>query len=61
VRSYEASGKQPSREDDYYDARKKFGDGISHARMRILRAELAPHWTKKGRHPTKPEKKKLEI
>jgi hypothetical protein len=27
VRSYETTGKQPSREDDYYDAREKFGDG----------------------------------
>jgi hypothetical protein len=61
VREFGKLGTQPSREDDYRDAMEKFGDGISHARMRMIRAELAPHWAKKGRRPAKPEKKKLEV
>jgi hypothetical protein len=61
VREFGKLGTQPSREDDYRDAKQNFGDGISHARMRMIRAQLAPNWAKKGRRPAKPEKKKLEI
>ncbi len=45
--------KQPSREDDYREAKEKFGAGISHVRMRAIRADVAPHWTQRGRPPKK--------
>jgi hypothetical protein len=53
VRELGKLGAQPSREDDYRDAKEEFGESISHARIRTIRAELAPHWTVKGRPPKK--------
>jgi hypothetical protein len=61
VREFGKLGTQPSREGDYRDAKEKFGESISHARIRTIRAELAPHWTVKGRPPKKIGKNKLEV
>ena len=61
VREFGKLGTQPSREDDYRDAKEKFGQSISHARIRTIRAELAPHWTVKGRPPKKIGENKLEV
>jgi hypothetical protein len=49
VLSFDKSGKHPSREDDYRDAKAEFGDGVTHDVIRSIRAELALHWTMKGR------------
>jgi hypothetical protein len=51
VKEFDRAGKQPSRENDYRDAMKQFGESVTHARIRRLRNELAPHWTKRGRPP----------
>jgi hypothetical protein len=61
VREFGKLGTQPNREDDYRDAKEKFGESISHARIRTIRAELAPHWTVKGRPPKKIGENKLEV
>ncbi len=53
VHKFNKLEKQPSREDDYREAKEKFGAGISHVRMRAIRADLAPHWTQRGRPPKK--------
>lgn len=53
VTAFERTGKQPSREEDYRDAIEELGPGITHQRMRAIRAELAPHWTRRGRRPNK--------
>jgi hypothetical protein len=60
IRDFEKLGEQPSREDDYRDARVEFGDGITHDLIRSIRLNLAPHWTLKGRRPEKSGKNKSE-
>jgi hypothetical protein len=57
VTAFERTGTQPSREEDYRDAVEGLGSGITHQRMRAIRAELAPHWTRRGRRPNKIESK----
>jgi hypothetical protein len=61
VREFKKSGKQPSREDDYRDANCEFQGIVTHNMIALLRRELAPEWTEKGRRSTKSEKKKSEM
>jgi hypothetical protein len=61
IRDFKKAGKQPSREDDYQDANRQFEARVTHDMIALLRRELAPEWTEKGRRSTKLEKKKSEI
>jgi len=61
IRDFKKAGKQPSREDDYQDANRQFEARVTHDMIALLRRELAPEWTEKGRRSTKSEKKKSEM
>jgi hypothetical protein len=53
VASYDRAGTQPSREQDYQDAKAELGEGVTHDQIESLRGELAPRWTRPGRRAKK--------